>query len=82
MNGWELAERVRQQSLAAEVVLATGWGADIDPDTARNRGVVAVLAKPYRVAEIRRITADIARSIAHRASELDQASPPGSLTDV
>ena len=47
MNGWELAERVRSGWPQVRFALATGWGAAIDPVEARERGVVAVLAKPY-----------------------------------
>jgi hypothetical protein len=32
--------------------LATGWGAAIDPTEARDKGVMAVLAKPYSAAEL------------------------------
>ena len=38
MNGWELIERVRARVPDIRVVLATGWGAEIDPETARERG--------------------------------------------
>jgi CheY-like chemotaxis protein len=41
-------------------VLATGWGAQIDLAEARGRGVHAVLAKPYRVAEVRELIAELA----------------------
>jgi CheY-like chemotaxis protein len=33
-------------------VLATGWGAQIDPVEARAKGIDAVLAKPYRPDEL------------------------------
>jgi ActR/RegA family two-component response regulator len=33
-------------------LLATGWGAAIDPVEARTRGVEAVLAKPYQLADL------------------------------
>jgi CheY-like chemotaxis protein len=33
-------------------LLATGWGAAIDPAEARARGVEAVLAKPYHPADL------------------------------
>jgi CheY-like chemotaxis protein len=47
MNGWELADVVKQHYPNVDFVLATGWGAAIDPAEARSRGVVAVLSKPY-----------------------------------
>jgi diguanylate cyclase (GGDEF)-like protein/PAS domain S-box-containing protein len=52
MNGWELVERARQRCPGLRVVLATGWGAALDPAEARARGVDAIVAKPYRRAEI------------------------------
>ena len=38
-------------------MLATGWGAAIDSDEARAKGVEAVLAKPY-------LSADLLRALA------------------
>jgi CheY-like chemotaxis protein len=52
MNGWELAEHVRCDFPWLGFILATGWGAQIDPAEARLKGVDAVLAKPYRPAEL------------------------------
>ena len=48
MNGWELAEVVKRRWPGVRFLLATGWGAAIDPGEARAKGVEAVLAKPYR----------------------------------
>ncbi|MBV9896544.1 MAG: PAS domain S-box protein [Chloroflexi bacterium] len=57
MNGWDLAERVRQAWPETRFVLATGWGATIDPVEARQRGVDAVLSKPYAPEELERVVA-------------------------
>jgi PAS domain S-box-containing protein len=57
MNGWELAERVRSEFPAVRLVLATGWGAEIDQDEARARGVDAVVSKPFRIADLQRVVA-------------------------
>jgi diguanylate cyclase (GGDEF)-like protein/PAS domain S-box-containing protein len=57
MNGWELVERVRRSWPLVRVVLATGWGAAIDPAEARAKGVDGVIAKPYRPAELERLLA-------------------------
>jgi PAS domain S-box-containing protein len=57
MNGWELAEQVHSQQPGLAVVLATGWGAAIDPEDARAHGIRAVLAKPYRMADLLRVAA-------------------------
>ena len=42
MNGWELAEAVKRRWPDVRFLLATGWGAAIDPGEARARGVEAV----------------------------------------
>jgi CheY-like chemotaxis protein len=52
MNGWELAAEVSRRWPEVRFILATGWGAAIDPGEARTRGVQAVLAKPYLPAEL------------------------------
>jgi CheY-like chemotaxis protein len=57
MNGWELADRVRAAHPELRFLLATGWGAEIDPEEARASGVAGVIAKPYRVADLRRLIA-------------------------
>ena len=56
MNVWELAERVRQRWPDLPFTLATGWGAQIDPAEAATRGVDAVVSKPYRLVDLRRLT--------------------------
>lgn len=52
LNGWDVARAVKERVPATRVVLATGWGAEIDPSEARRRGVDAVLAKPYQTATL------------------------------
>jgi PAS domain S-box-containing protein len=47
MNGWELADAVKRRWPSIRFMLATGWGATIDPGEARARGVEAILSKPY-----------------------------------
>jgi PAS domain S-box-containing protein len=52
MNGWELADAVKRQWPEVRFLLATGWGAAIDPTEAHAKGVESVLAKPYRLADL------------------------------
>jgi PAS domain S-box-containing protein len=54
MNGFELAERIRARAPGTRIVLATGWGSVIEGEEAEQHGVDAVVAKPYRLAELRR----------------------------
>jgi CheY-like chemotaxis protein len=52
MNGWELADQVKRRWPTVRFMLATGWGAAINPGEARARSVQAVLAKPYQLADL------------------------------
>jgi CheY-like chemotaxis protein len=52
MNGWELADAVKCRWPGLRFLLATGWGAALDPREARTRGVEAVLSKPYQLADL------------------------------
>jgi two-component system cell cycle sensor histidine kinase/response regulator CckA len=52
MNGWELADVVRRRWPGARFLLATGWGAAIDPVEALTRGVERVLSKPYQLTDL------------------------------
>ena len=59
-NGWDLADAVRSRWPGTRFVLVTGWGAAIDPVEAQARGVDQVIAKPYRIADLRQIADDVA----------------------
>jgi len=52
MNGWELAEAVKRRWPSVRFLLATGWGAALDPGEATTRGVEAVLSKPYQLVDL------------------------------
>jgi signal transduction histidine kinase/CheY-like chemotaxis protein len=64
-NGWDVAEVVRRQSPATRFVLVTGWGAAIDLAEARLRGVDRVIAKPYRISELRQVADEVAATEAN-----------------
>jgi PAS domain S-box-containing protein len=59
MNGWDLAAAVRTMPGPPHFILTTGWGAEIDPDEAASRGVRAVVAKPYRLPDLRKVLASL-----------------------
>jgi CheY-like chemotaxis protein len=60
MNGWDLTAEIRRRWPGTGVVLATGWGAALDPANARERGADAVVPKPYRQADLVRAVAAVA----------------------
>jgi two-component system cell cycle sensor histidine kinase/response regulator CckA len=49
MNGWELAERVRDEYSRTRFVLATGWGGSIDEERAKAFNVAGIVGKPYSI---------------------------------
>jgi CheY-like chemotaxis protein len=53
MDGWELTRQVRSRYPSTRIVIASGWGSQITPEEAHEHGVHAVVAKPYRRADIR-----------------------------
>ncbi|MBK5225904.1 MAG: PAS domain S-box protein, partial [Thermoleophilia bacterium] len=57
MSGWEVVEAIKQRSPETPVVLITGWGDQLDSGKMRESGVDAVVAKPFRVEDIRRLLA-------------------------
>ena len=82
MTGWDLAAHVRRAYPNTLFILATGWGADIDPEEAHRRGIHAVVAKPYRSRTLHAIINGLPLSPA-RPSIVDvsvEQSPEGSRT--
>jgi signal transduction histidine kinase/ActR/RegA family two-component response regulator len=57
ISGWDLAARARALHPGLPVVLVTGWGHQLDPERVRESGVVGVVAKPYRIDDIRKAIA-------------------------
>ena len=75
MNGWELAERASAVHHGLPVILATGWGATIDLDEARERGICAILSKPYRRADLNAVLARVPWPQPARAAD-EGSGPP------
>jgi CheY-like chemotaxis protein len=65
-NGWDLAQAVRERWPGTRFVLVTGWGAAIDTAEARARGVDRVIAKPYRISDLRQVADHVAGALAKR----------------
>jgi CheY-like chemotaxis protein len=68
IDGWQLADVIRERYPAVRVIVATGWGADISPAEAAAHGVLAVVAKPYSARDLRQLVASIATGQSARAS--------------
>ena len=76
MNGWELAERVKRDWPSVRFVLATGWGATISEEEARERGVEAILTKPFSVRQLGQVI-DGQRSVSGHAHRLQAGGGAG-----
>jgi signal transduction histidine kinase/HAMP domain-containing protein len=57
LSGWELTAQVRALHPSLPVILVTGWGHQLDPEQVRASGVAGVVAKPYRIDDIRKAVA-------------------------
>jgi CheY-like chemotaxis protein len=57
MSGLELAERLKAQQPGLPVALVTGWGPRVDMERVNSAGIVQVLGKPFRMAEVRELLA-------------------------
>ncbi len=51
-SGWDLVAQARAGWPHLRLVLATGWGAHVDPAQVQAAGVAAVVPKPYRLADL------------------------------
>ncbi|HYC76498.1 MAG TPA: ATP-binding protein, partial [Planctomycetota bacterium] len=69
MNGWDVAQAVKAEDPTTTVYLVTGWGAEIDQETARRHGVDALVRKPFDVTALARLVDDgVARTERLRAA--------------
>ncbi|MFQ5811497.1 MAG: response regulator, partial [Armatimonadota bacterium] len=59
VTGWDVAKAARASGNGPAVVLLTGWGDSITSEKLSRHGVQAVLAKPCRFAELRRVLAKV-----------------------
>jgi len=54
INGWELAKSCREKNPASYIILATGWGNQIEDDYL-SKGINYVLSKPYKYEQLKNI---------------------------
>jgi PAS domain S-box-containing protein len=59
MTGWEVADRIRNEDPKVPVVLVTGWGASLDEEEVRRRGISAVVHKPFEIDDLVRTAASV-----------------------
>lgn len=59
MSGWELIQQARADMPQLPTILITGWGEQISPAEARERGADRVIAKPFDAHYLREVIADL-----------------------
>jgi GAF domain-containing protein/ActR/RegA family two-component response regulator len=59
MSGWQVAQAVKALRPAVPVVLVTGWGVELSTQELRASGVDRVMTKPFRLAEVQAVLADL-----------------------
>jgi signal transduction histidine kinase/CheY-like chemotaxis protein len=52
VSGWDIARAVKKMRHSAQVVLVTGWAAQLDEPNPASRGVDQILAKPFTLDEV------------------------------
>jgi signal transduction histidine kinase/ActR/RegA family two-component response regulator len=52
LSGWELADRIHQDHPNARIIMATGWGANLDQETLRAHNIRSLICKPFKIDEI------------------------------
>ena len=62
LDGWGLAEAMRQAHPEVPLGFITGWGATLDPEEVQQAGASLVLAKPFRYEEVLKQVAQVLRS--------------------
>jgi CheY-like chemotaxis protein/anti-sigma regulatory factor (Ser/Thr protein kinase) len=62
MNGWQLADEIRDRWPHLRVGLMTGWGVRIEPDEVQAHNVNFLISKPFRLNEILEALDSTARS--------------------
>jgi len=70
LNGWDLAGAIKSRCPETQVVLVTGWGTQIEPGSAKARGVDFIMPKPFALDEVERVIslASEAANAARRAA--------------
>src|SRR6185436_1132055 len=66
VNGWDLADHIRQRSPDVGVVLVTGWGFQLEEDLALARGVDLILTKPFTLEDVERAFARVSSLVERR----------------
>jgi signal transduction histidine kinase/CheY-like chemotaxis protein len=56
INGWQLSQSLRAKDDGVTIAFVTGWGEELDPERVRLAGADAVVAKPFAIEDVARLT--------------------------
>jgi signal transduction histidine kinase/HAMP domain-containing protein len=56
MNGWQVCEALRAVDRDVTIAFVTGWGEEVDLERADRAGADAVVAKPFSIEDVERVT--------------------------
>jgi len=59
MSGWEVAKAIKGSSPKTAIVMMTGWGAQVDEETAKKGGVDYLMAKPMKMRPLLDLVAQV-----------------------
>ena len=68
INGWELSQSLRAKDDSVTIAFVTGWGEEVDAERARRAGAGAVVAKPFGIEDVARVTQIAADRTRRRAA--------------
>ncbi|NJN15418.1 MAG: GAF domain-containing protein [Oscillochloris sp.] len=67
MSGWELIRQAKDIQPQLRTLLITGWGNQIVPEEARNRGADLMISKPFDVTHLRQAIEQLSQQIGQQA---------------
>ncbi|MGB2698659.1 MAG: ATP-binding protein, partial [Candidatus Zixiibacteriota bacterium] len=52
LSGWEVVQRIKQKDSEVKTALLTGWGAQVDLEETREKGVDFLVTKPFKAEDL------------------------------
>jgi signal transduction histidine kinase/AmiR/NasT family two-component response regulator len=77
LSGWDVARIVKLRAPRASVAMITGWSDRIDPAYAKTNGVEGVIAKPFRLDDLRRVMRCADNNMGGSGRPPNPPAPPG-----
>jgi CheY-like chemotaxis protein len=71
LNGWDLTLAVKSRRPDVAVVVVTGWGLQLEEETALAHGVDLLVAKPFSIEDLERALQRVGESLAVRGNAAD-----------